>query len=490
MLEVREQARLSFRRLLAICVDSISYRLLRSVVTVFIIIVAIAFLAAIIEEGYLGRAARDAVRVRTKVFTAYSRFLRRVNRAPPPKRLALEAAALEEGTADFDNLCRWGGFADEQARAFIRDSRQVRAYRLFFDDIPVGRRVLLVQQSTGLATFDWLQDAANFDAFDRALEPMKSLKVPGTFEAFKAFLENWPAYRKRLGVVRDGYAKAVRSVADRCAPDDVPAAFARAVADGKAEAFLQAVGERGFRVAEADVPAILAGQAYHARIEWAYGFLKYPSVRRGWNRQFHETFGPGGALASCADRPERIDWIAQQVRQEDGDAAFDRARFAQVAEEYLTRRRLLDAEQSLMGRYGESDELGERTIWLICVSFLVCAVGIANAMLMSVLERFKEIATMKCLGARNGAIAFLFIAESVILGVVGGTIGMLAGFGVALVRQVWSHGTLVFDRFPTTDTLYAFITCFACSLLLTAVASMYPARVAARMAPMEAMRVD
>ena len=57
-------------------------------------------------------------------------------------------------------------------------------------------------------------------------------------------------------------------------------------------------------------------------------------------------------------------------------------------------------------RRGRGRDYGiqERMLWLILVSMVVCAVGIANAMLMSVTERFREIATLKCLGALDGTI--------------------------------------------------------------------------------------
>ena len=48
--------------------------------------------------------------------------------------------------------------------------------------------------------------------------------------------------------------------------------------------------------------------------------------------------------------------------------------------------------------------LSDRQMFLLGVSFVVCMVGIANAMLMAITERFREIATMKCLGATDGFI--------------------------------------------------------------------------------------
>ncbi len=107
-LDVREQARLPFRRLLSICLDSIRYRLLRSMVTVFIILVAIAFLANILVEGELGRATRDSVRQRTQVITAFARFLRQISQVPSAEQLLDLAAGARPTDADYANLAAWG----------------------------------------------------------------------------------------------------------------------------------------------------------------------------------------------------------------------------------------------------------------------------------------------------------------------------------------------------------------------------------------------
>ena len=57
-----------------------------------------------------------------------------------------------------------------------------------------------------------------------------------------------------------------------------------------------------------------------------------------------------------------------------------------------------------------------KQVWLVCMSLLVAIVGIMNAMLMSVTERFKEIGTMKCLGALDSLIVRLFMIEAVFHG--------------------------------------------------------------------------
>ena len=58
----------------------------------------------------------------------------------------------------------------------------------------------------------------------------------------------------------------------------------------------------------------------------------------------------------------------------------------------------------------------QKNIWLVVMSLLVSAVGITNSMLMSVTERYKEIGTMKCLGALDNFIVKLFILVSGVLG--------------------------------------------------------------------------
>jgi len=491
MLDVREQVRLSFRRLLELCVDSIRYRLLRSLVTVVIIVLAIAFLASIMTEGYLGRAVRDAVVAKTRSLTAYSRFLSQVSVVESEEKMALAFAHLRPQSADFRNLVRWGEFTSPtQAEDFVQFSRKVEKYVQFFDSLPTERRLLLVEENRGVEIFNWLSEAANYDSFTKRLGQMKSVRIAGGLEAFRAFLNEWPAYRRRLATIRRNHAATLTRIAEYCSPEGVGPRLAAAIAAGRVEEFFADLAARGFEVEADEVPHILQGADYEKRRAWAFAQLRKRPIVTGWNRKFQENFSPGLALKSVAESPGRLDWIQAVLAAEGLDGDFDQAKFMQVAREYAERDRLLAAEQQLLNRYGRSEQLGEKTIWLICVSFLVCVVGIANAMLMSVLERFKEIATMKCLGARNETIGFLFVTESTIMGVIGGLIGTMLGFSIVFLRQLSSHGGLLFENFPTGDMLRTLLVCFACSLLLAAVAAIYPAQVAARMAPMEAMRVD
>lgn len=70
-------------------------------------------------------------------------------------------------------------------------------------------------------------------------------------------------------------------------------------------------------------------------------------------------------------------------------------------------------------------------------AMVAAALGIANLVTASVMERSKEIGLMKALGARNGAIIGLIVTETVVVGLVGGILGFFAGVGLAqLVGQL------------------------------------------------------
>jgi putative ABC transport system permease protein len=131
-----------------------------------------------------------------------------------------------------------------------------------------------------------------------------------------------------------------------------------------------------------------------------------------------------------------------------------------------------------------------RTIWLLSLSLLVALVGISNAMLMSVMERFREIGTMKCLGALDSFILKLFFLESLFLGAAGTLLGAFIGITLTLLLLLRSYGHTAWELFPWNGALFIAGSSIAIGLLISAAAALYPALKAARMQPIAAMRVD
>ena len=128
--------------------------------------------------------------------------------------------------------------------------------------------------------------------------------------------------------------------------------------------------------------------------------------------------------------------------------------------------------------------------WIIILSLLVCTVGIINAQLMAVTERFREIGTMKCLGALDIFILRLFILEGGMQGFTGALIGALLGMFFSLVNSLIAFGISSIIYLSWTDVFISIIFATAIGLLLSLVGVIYPAIVAARMQPVEAMRIE
>ena len=136
------------------------------------------------------------------------------------------------------------------------------------------------------------------------------------------------------------------------------------------------------------------------------------------------------------------------------------------------------------------EEEQSKQAWLISLSLLVCVVGIANAMLMSVTERFREIGTMKCLGALDSFIIKLFLLESTFQGAAGTVVGILIGLLLTVLLALFDYGEFVFDFFPMADVVRSAGAAILSGTLLSLIGAMLPAYKAAKMEPVEAMRSD
>jgi putative ABC transport system permease protein len=115
------------------------------------------------------------------------------------------------------------------------------------------------------------------------------------------------------------------------------------------------------------------------------------------------------------------------------------------------------------------------------VALLVGAIGIANIMVISVLERRGEIGLRRALGATRRHISTQFLTESSLLAVLGGIAGLIIGAGATAIYAQAKHE-------PFVIPLYALITAPAAGLLIGTIAGLYPAMKAARLSPTEALR--
>ena len=107
---------------------------------------------------------------------------------------------------------------------------------------------------------------------------------------------------------------------------------------------------------------------------------------------------------------------------------------------------------------------------------------------MAVADRFREIGTMKCLGALDRFVLRLFLIEAVLQGLIGAAAGALAGAVISLSGSAVRYGFNVIHTLSFTDLFISIGSAVLLGCLLSVAGVSYPALLAARMKPVEAMR--
>ncbi len=127
-------------------------------------------------------------------------------------------------------------------------------------------------------------------------------------------------------------------------------------------------------------------------------------------------------------------------------------------------------------------------IGIACISLLVGGIGILNSMYTSVFERKKEIGILKAVGAKKKDILLIFLLESGIIGLIGGTIGVLLGFGLAsLVKLVAAQVGITINILISFNIV---ILALGFSFLIGIISGMIPAYIASSQEPVEALREE
>jgi len=211
--------------------------------------------------------------------------------------------------------------------------------------------------------------------------------------------------------------------------------------------------------------------------------------------------------------PLRVDADVLMPFQTAGDVFFETAdRSEQGASQAVL---FVDSERNVREVVKQAEALGlesrsaiefierERLIYLLifggmtcvaAVALLVAALGIANTMLMSVLERTREIGVMKAVGADDRHLLFMFLVEGALIGLVGAGLGLLLAWGASHPADAWIQSMVLNDmKLELTEGIFVFPTWLIATVLIvpivvTTLAALYPARRAARIDPVAALR--
>lgn len=486
--EIKKQVRLPVSRCAELVLSGIRFRLFRASVTMTIVALAVAFLMTILGETLIARRVADRI---GDLLQPRQVFLLWTQRLSVPLDDAAVARILQDETPGSPRLAEfrsWGGCTDEDLARLKTVAMQEKKYLECLDSMSESRRRRLVGGARGRETFRHLQRNSALVGFIRSL-PEFGDSFPGSASQFRQFLAEWAATAplrerimaghravvKELSVAREGY-----SLMETLAGGD--------------HRLIPELARVGFVMTEQELDWVVENAARSCRQQKLSSVLANPRLQQSFALRYGiadvKDVTPAEILERLSTRSGAA-WFVGQARMLKIDVGGDGEEIRCLASSQATSARLAGIESLVQGSRGEGRwGLSGRVLALIVVSLLVCVVGIANAMLMSVTERFKEIATMKCLGATDGFVMINFVTESGFQGLVGACVGGFLGAALGVSRAALSYGGMAISCIPPIAFSASLISAVAVGVALSILAAVYPAWVAARLSPMEAMRVE
>ena len=485
-IDVRDQVQLSLARTFGLCLKGIKHRLFRSVLTTMVIILAVAFFMTLLSDSVIARAVDQGVRAELKQARRSAVAADLWFGRPDANTLATRLANPATPLADYAAIAGW---QPPRLAALAAACVRERAILGWIDRQDAGTRAMLVRRARNDEILAWLAQSERWNAFATASQRVRADRLPLSLDEVRTAVDAAPATATELAeLVRDWQARIdalatavtqLTSVNDR---EGWIAWLAEAKPDG-VQAFAALLAAHGFAglhpaTTVADLQAACSLDRLYDQVKAG---LTSEEGRKRWLAAFRTKKTPEEKLQQLDD-PRLPEVLGGKIPRPEL-LRLDRA---------LDDKRGLDArEKALAGKVDPDGGLvSTRQAFLVAISFLVCMVGIANAMLMAITERFREIATMKCLGATDGFILTQFLMEAGIQGAAGGALGMLVGLLLSLAKGGWFFGGHLVWYFPAFGLLLCGLACIVAGLLLATLASIYPSWLASRMAPMEAMRVE
>ncbi len=490
-IQIADQPRLSLARTVRITIDGIRYRLFRASVTVAVIAVAVAFLMNILSESLFKRAVATDTQERIAKWRMIHDWMARVT-VPGTKEMILSELADAEAKPDdpvYVEIATIGRLAPADMETFHSGARLVKSYFAFFDDLDYARRRSLVHTAVGVGIIERLRTEEGLEQFAAALKNIRSVRFPTDMEQLNQFLATWPELEALVEKVQKGRQTAIAAVTE--ARGDNPILEALADAEGE---FGAAIRRAGF---EFDPKTVAPEVGKQAQRLLDVRFLEKSMEQRLARQVIAQHFNVLPADVNVMmmwkmlrSKKQAGKYLAKLQESDLEVSRLDAERLVWLADTTAEGEILVRAERRTSGIGKGWMGMGERMSWLLIVSMLVCGIGISNAMLMSVTERFTEIATLKCLGALDGFIMLMFVLESCFLGIAGGTVGAVAGNIIGTGRMLAAFGLAFLRSMPILDLFLGMAVAVILGVILAAVAAVYPALKAARLAPMEAMRIE
>lgn len=489
-IDVKKQHSMSPIETFRLCMKGVKHRLLRSLLTLAVVVLAVAFFMFLLCESMFLRSTGLGVQAETQherfSQQLLTRFFTPATEVVMVRRLA--DAWKQQDAARLDEFARVTGGTPEAIHQLAANAQLERLYTTWLEGIPAGKRTVLIRKTAGREAIEFI--LADCEGFQARLKPMIDIKVPSGLPAFLEFLKQFPTYRTEMTAFNEVWNQKVAQANAVMVNAKVGSNLddANWIIDSdetKLEAWRTALVALGFQFEPTDL-ALMRRQLREAReVADVHKALNSKEIRDAWMREFQES------KQTTAEQkvPRLVE--ARAIKLFEGK--FDSALLTRVAQKVQYEQKLIALERRLAFSMSQENSflgLSGRQFFLLAISFVVCMVGIANAMLMSITERFREIATMKCLGATDSYILMQFMMEAGMQGFFGGILGVMIGFLIAMARGASSFGGHLFAYWPWGDLAICGVVSLLAGIFLSMLASMQPSWSASRMAPMEAMRVE
>ncbi|MBD3344476.1 MAG: FtsX-like permease family protein [Chitinivibrionales bacterium] len=484
---VKNQVRLGPVRCFRHSIGGMYFRLRRSAISILILALAVAFLSYILNYGLISRDTDYYAYSKLKDSRMLSEWISRLSSPDSDEEILSHVVAQNaDRMAEYKT---WGMFSSDEMALFKKQAGTIHRFVEYFNSIPRTARAILIADQSPHNLGEKLKNPDDLETFLGKVSEMK-LKPPlkSRENLVHCITEIYPSFYSFTRRIRKGQSQKIAALKQHFNGRRLHDIFI--TADSSLVGLLRS---QGYRIDNAKFE-ILKEQAFDNIQLQRLGVIidrkdVKPVVARkmGIERQkvnvqtFMHWLGEGNHAA----------WMQDFLSEEMTGFSLSRRRLEELSGTY----RRNESLQAALGKTLPVKRSGlfsfhNETLWLIVVSFLVCIVGITNTMLMSVTERFKEIATMKCLGAMDDFVMLQFVFEALFQGIVGSFIGVLIGLALAVMRSIIEYGGLIFEAFPVGDVFYSDLLSFLAGIIIASIAATWPSVVASRLAPMEAMRVE
>ena len=188
---------------------------------------------------------------------------------------------------------------------------------------------------------------------------------------------------------------------------------------------------------------------------------------------------PGNKIRSMTIKVKNADLISQTEEDIDRVMRKQHKLSANANPDFVIR----NFAQFLNARQESADVMSILLATVAAISLIVGGIGIMNIMLVTVTERTKEIGICMSIGAKKSDIMYQFLIESLLISLIGGVIGVLIGLGLI-------YGIGEYFNWKTNIDIGSMILAFSFSSIIGIVFGFYPARKAANLNPIDALRYE